>query len=197
MHVAFVLSCAFALLSSAPVMAVPSYPMSSELPAPCEHLNMLGMDLIKEFEGFVGSPSADPVGLPTVGYGHLCTEQQCGGVKYAFPMSKATAGLLLKDDIPTYTSCLADALDASVTLNDNQWAALTSWVFNEGCEAATSSTLVKRLNAGENPNTVAAAELPKWKYAGDVALPGLVRRRAAEVKLFKTASSRQAFPKCS
>ncbi|KAI8317919.1 lysozyme-like protein, partial [Martensiomyces pterosporus] len=83
-----------------------------------------------------------------------------------------------------------------VKLNDNQWAALTSWVFNNGCGAAKSSELVKRLNNGENPNTVAAQELPKWRMAGGKVLSGLVRRRAAEVKLFQTPSSKEAFPNC-
>lgn len=66
-----------------------------------------------------------------------------------------------------------------------------------GCGAVKSSTLLKRLNAGENPNTVAAEELPKWKNAGGVELPGLVRRRAAEVALAKTATSDKALPACS
>lgn len=84
-----------------------------------------------------------------------------------------------------------------MTLNENQWAALVSWTFNNGCDAAKTSTLVKRLNAGDQPETVAAAELPKWVYAVGHELPGLVRRRKAEIALFKTASEKQAFPKCT
>lgn len=99
--------------------------------------------------------------------------------------------------MPSYTSCLAAALDPKVALNENQWAALVSWTFNEGCGAAETSTLVKRLNAGDKPETVAAAELPKWVYAGGHELPGLVRRRNAEIELFKTTSEKQAFPKCT
>jgi lysozyme len=60
-----------------------------------------------------------------------------------------------------------------------------------------SSTLLKRLNAGENPNTVIAEELPKWNKAGGQVLSGLVRRRAAEVALAKTATSVKALPACS
>jgi GH24 family phage-related lysozyme (muramidase) len=66
--------------------------------------------------------------------------------------------------------------------------------FNEGCGNMESSSLIRRLSAGENPNTVAAEELPKWQLAGGQVLQGLVRRRAAEVKLFKTASSAAALP---
>jgi lysozyme len=57
--------------------------------------------------------------------------------------------------------------------------------------------LLKRLNAGENPNTVIAEELPKWNKAGGQVLPGLVRRRAAEVALAQTATSVGALPACS
>lgn len=62
------------------------------------------------------------------------------------------------------------------------------------------STLVKRLNAGENPNTVASEELPKWnkgrKDGKLVVLPGLTARRAKEVVLFRTTTSSPALP-CS
>ena len=59
-----------------------------------------------------------------------------------------------------------------------------------------TSTLIKRLNNGEAPNTVASEELPKWVYAGGTVFSGLQRRRAAEVTLFKTASSVTAHPAC-
>ena len=154
------------------------------------------MDLIKQFEGFVASPAPDPTGLPTVGYGHLCKQPKCAEVPFTFPLSKADASALLNSDLKTFESCIKDDLNKSVRLNDNQYGALVSWAFNVGCGNAKSSTLVKRLNAGENPNTVAAQELPKWNKAGGIVLPGLVRRRAAEVKLFQTASSIISLPAC-
>ncbi|KAI9501151.1 hypothetical protein GGI25_000618 [Coemansia spiralis] len=161
----------------------------------CVEINQRGIDLITEFEGFVANPSPDATGLPTVGYGHQCQTKGCGEAKYKFPLTKATARELLVNDIPSYTKCLGSCLN-NVSLNQNQWAALTSWVFNVGCGSAESSSLVKRLNSGESPNTVAAQELPKWQLAGGKVLPGLVRRRAAEIKLFTTASSKKAYPAC-
>ncbi|KAJ1945743.1 hypothetical protein FBU59_002219 [Linderina macrospora] len=162
----------------------------------CKSVNTATLDLIKEFEGFVPSPSPDPIGLPTVGYGHLCQSKGCKEVKYSFPLTKATAEALLKDDIPKYT-CIGRYLNGQVELNQNQWGALVSWVFNVGCGNAKSSTLVKRLNAGENPDTVIDEELPKWNRAGGNVMEGLKNRRAAEVKLAQTPSSDQAYPKCS
>ena len=63
-----------------------------------------------------------------------------------------------------------------------------------GCGNVKTSSLVRRLNEGQNPNTVAAQELPQWNKGGGKVLPGLVRRRAAEVKLFQTPSSVSAHP---
>ncbi|KAG0041508.1 hypothetical protein BGZ83_001704 [Gryganskiella cystojenkinii] len=163
---------------------------------PCSGLNDAGISLIKKYEGFVDKPRFDPVGLPTVGYGHRCQTTGCQ-VPFPFPLTESTASQLLNQDIPRYTSCLGKALNSRVILNQNQWAALTSWTFNEGCGAMASSTLVARLNAGQDPNTVAEAELPQWKMAGGKVLRGLVARRAAEVALFKTGNSPQAFPKCT
>ena len=71
-----------------------------------------------------------------------------------------------------------------------------SWAFNVGCGNVGSSSLVKRLNNAENPNVVAEEELPKWNRAGGKVLPGLTRRRKAEVDLFKTASGIVAHPAC-
>jgi len=55
---------------------------------------------------------------------------------------------------------------------------------------------VRRLNAGQNPNTVAAQELAEWNKGRGKVLPKLVERRAAEVKLFQTPSSIEAHPSC-
>ncbi|TFK38392.1 glycoside hydrolase family 24 protein [Crucibulum laeve] len=157
-------------------------------------INAATVSLIKQFEGFVASPAPDPIGLPTVGYGHLCQTTNCGEVPFKFPLTEAQATTLLMTDIKTYTKCVADDIVDSVRLNDNQFGALSSWAFNEGCGAVKTSTLIARLNNGENPNTVAAQELPKWNIAGGQVLPGLTRRRAAEVTLFQTPSSIIAHP---
>ncbi|TFK74166.1 glycoside hydrolase family 24 protein [Pluteus cervinus] len=157
-------------------------------------VNSATVSLIKEFEGFVSRPAPDPIGLPTVGYGHLCEKTNCAEVPYSFPLTEATASSLLQTDLKEFQNCISDYIVDSVRLNANQYGALVSWAFNEGCGNAKSSTLIARLNNGESPNTVAAQELPKWTYAGGTSLPGLVRRRAAEVTLFQTSSSSIAHP---
>lgn len=90
--------------------------------------------------------------------------------------------------------CITLGTGSNVRLNINQYGALVDWAFNIGCGAAKSSTLIKRLNAGEDPNTVIANELPQWNKGGGKVLPGLVKRRAAEVKLAQTATDQGALP---
>lgn len=63
------------------------------------NVNDATVALIKEFEGFVKSPAPDPIGLPTVGYGHLCQTKGCKEVPYSFPLSVDTATKLLMSDL--------------------------------------------------------------------------------------------------
>jgi GH24 family phage-related lysozyme (muramidase) len=152
------------------------------------------LDLIKTWEGFVARPAPDPIGLPTVGYGHLCKSNGCSEVPYSFPLTTTTATALLKTDVKTFQNCISKDIKDSVKLNANQYGALVSWAFNVGCGNTASSDLISRLNAGQAPNTVASEELPRWNKAGGQVLQGLVNRRAAEVKFFKTASSAAGHP---
>ncbi|KAL2107447.1 hypothetical protein VUR80DRAFT_5188 [Thermomyces stellatus] len=169
---------------------------SSTAIATCEGpaVNQATLDLVKEFEGWYPDIYDDPVGLPTVGYGHLCGDAKCSDIPYSIPLSKEDGQRLLQDDLVEFQQCITLATKSSVSLNDNQYGALVSWSFNVGCGAAQSSSLLQRLNDGENPNTVASEELPKWNKGGGEVLPGLERRRAAEVELHNTDSNTEALP---
>lgn len=57
-------------------------------------------------------------------------------------------------------------------------AAFTSFAYNAGAGAFCTSTMAKKLNAGDLRG--ACAELGKWTSAGGRVVPGLVNRRAAE-----------------
>ncbi|KAH7014243.1 lysozyme [Microdochium trichocladiopsis] len=160
-------------------------------------VNSATVNLISEFEGFRADIYTDPTGNPTVGYGHLCADSSCSDVSYPIPLSQANGKALLADDLYTPEECITMMTNSGVTLNLNEFGALVSWAFNMGCGAARGSTLVKRLNAGEEPQTVIAQELPKWVYGNGEVLPGLVRRRDAEVDLAQTATSAPALPACS
>ena len=65
-----------------------------------------------------------------------------------------------------------------------QFDALTSFHFNTG--ALGRSTLLKRHLAGET--AAAAREFSRWNRAGGRVLKGLVRRRNAEARLYRSAA---------
>jgi hypothetical protein len=89
---------------------------------------------------------------------------------------------LLKEDLEYFEQVIQDNL--LVRVNDNQYAALVSFVFNIGEGNLRQSTLLKKVN---NNNMVAAAnEFDKWVFAKGEKLPGLMRRREAEKQLFIT-----------
>lgn len=71
-----------------------------------------------------------------------------------------------------------------VPLNQNEFDALVSFVFNIGITAWRNSTLLRKLNS--NARTLAANEFERWVYAGGQKLAGLENRRAAERELFVT-----------
>jgi lysozyme len=69
-----------------------------------------------------------------------------------------------------------------VPLNQNQFDALVSFVYNCGPGALQKSTLLKVLNQGKYSQV--PAQLARWNKAGGKVWPGLTRRRAAEGALF-------------
>lgn len=65
-------------------------------------------------------------------------------------------------------------------LIQNEFDAIVSFTFNVGSGALSESTFRRRINTGENKALVFREEFPRWTNNG---LPGLVRRRDAEVEL--------------
>ena len=70
-----------------------------------------------------------------------------------------------------------------VPVTDNQLLAMASFAYNVGENAFENSTLLKKLNSGENKANV-AAEFDRWVYAGGKVSDGLKSRRNAEKGLF-------------
>jgi GH24 family phage-related lysozyme (muramidase) len=136
-----------------------------------------GKKLITEFEGLRLETYICPSGIETIGVGHTGPD-----VKSGMKISEAHAMELLASDLARFESAVGTLI--TVDLNQAQFDALVSFAFNCGAGALEESTLRKRLNKGEDPNTVAKEELPKWCKGPNGPLPGLVRRRTAEVNLF-------------
>lgn len=152
-------------------------------------LNDASIKLITEFEGFVPNWYPDPAHgwkVPTCCYGHT---DAAGEPKYAATkdktFTKEEGMTILRRDLRRYSNAV-DRL-VKVPLNANQYGALTSFTYNLGEGNFGSSTLLKKLNAGDYVG--AANEFKRWNKAGGKVLAGLTRRRAAEAALFSTPAS--------
>ena len=133
-----------------------------------------GLALIKEFEGCELKAYFCPAGVLTIGIGSTGPH-----VYEGMTITEAEAEALLLKDLVRFEKAVNELVTAP--LSQGAYDALVSFTFNCGEGAFADSTLLRKLNAGEDPNTTAKTELPRWTNGG---LAGLVRRRAAEVELF-------------
>ena len=133
-----------------------------------------GLDLIKQSESLRLDAYQDSVGVWTIGYGHTI------GVKENDRITQEQAEAFLKTDLETVEKCIVNCV--SVNLTQGQYDALCSFVFNLGCIALRNSTLLRKLNAGDDVG--AAEEFKRWDHAGGKVLAGLTKRRNAEAEMF-------------
>lgn len=125
-------------------------------------------------EGRVYEPYKDVAGVWTVCDGHTGTDI-IKGKKYT---DRECDRLLMQDLQPVKKT--VDGL-VKVQLNEYQRAALYSFTYNVGTSAFSKSTLLKRLNAGDQAG--ACEEMRRWVYAGGMKWKGLQNRRDMERSL--------------
>jgi len=139
------------------------------------------VDLIKNFEGFFTDAYLCSAGVPTIGYGSTMWSD---GKKIVIgqKISLDNAEKLLLWELRNKEHCLN-----RLYLNQNQFDALMSFVYNVGCGNLLKSTLYKK--ALLNPNDVTIKdEFMKWNKARVkgvlTELKGLTKRRTEESKLY-------------
>ena len=133
-----------------------------------------GLDLIKHFEGCELYAYKCPAGVWTIGYGHT------KGVEPGMQITEQDAEDMLKEELIEYESYINDLV--TVGLNQNQFDAMVSGVYNLGAGNLKASTLLKVLNAGDYAGV--PEQMLRWNKAGGKVLEGLTRRRQAEADLF-------------
>lgn len=133
-----------------------------------------GIELIKRFEGLRLTAYRCSAGVLTIGYGHTT------GVKPGDKITGQQADAFLHEDV--LVAEITVNTNVTTRLNQNQFDALVSFVFNLGMGNFVKSTLLKKLNTADYAG--AADEFPRWVYAGKTELPGLIRRRTADRDLF-------------
>jgi lysozyme len=125
-------------------------------------------------------PYHDPVGFPTIGYGHLLSREVWAPLSRWPAITEAEADALLEADMAKAAGAVLRQIVAPLT--DNQFAALVDFTFNVGSGNLQASTLRRVINREEYDE--APAQFRRWVYARAVKLPGLVRRREDEVRLW-------------
>ena len=137
-----------------------------------------GLRFIAQHEGWRPSMYRDPVGYPTIGYGHLI--QPGEEHLHTVTLTKEEGLELLAQDVAIAERGVRQAV--TVPLTQAQFDALVSFTFNVGVGKFEGSTLRRKLAARDYAG--AAREFPRWVYARGQKLPGLVRRRHEEMQLF-------------
>ena len=143
-------------------------------------------DLAIQFEGYEASPYRDPAGVWTIGYGSIrLNGVGPGRVTASTPaITEPQARTWLAAELKVCAMAVVNS--THVPLSDDQQAALIDFVYNLGAGAFASSTLLRKLNAGDYAG--AAAQFDLWDHAGGKVLAGLLRRRQAETDLFNAAT---------
>ncbi len=151
------------------------------------HIGSAGMALIRQFEGCAKQRSDGMVeaypdpgtgGAPwTIGWGATGA-----GIGPGTVWTQAACDARLERDLLRYSADVARALGNAPT-TQSQFDALVSFHYNTG--AIARATLSRKHIAGDHAG--AAREFDRWCHAGGRVMKGLVRRRAAESALYRSA----------
>ena len=147
-----------------------------------------GIKMIEIFEVFIATPYQDIDGNVTIGYGHKLHP----GELYSSISEEDAQGLLGQDLLYAESVVNNNVLS---NLNQNQFDALVSFVFNVGqgkpgvkdgfvtLRSGNQSTMLRCLNAGDFDG--AANQFMNWDHADGVEVAGLFDRRKAERARFQ------------
>lgn len=134
-----------------------------------------GMALTRSFEGLNLAAYIDQRGVWTIGCGHTGP-----GVHAGLTITQEAAEAFLASDIAGAVTGVNRLVTGPVS--QNQFDALVDFTFNLGCANLASSTLLRQVNAGDL--AAAAKEFLLWDHVHGRVVPGLLRRRQAEMELF-------------
>ena len=135
-----------------------------------------GFKLTEQFEGLSLQAYKDIAGVWTNGYGNTHGVVQGTTITLEQAISDLASNIEGSEFVVNKV--------VAVPLTQNQFDALVDFVFNLGSGNFQSSTLLRKLNAGDYAG--AAVEFPKWNHSNGVVVDGLTRRRLAEQSLFNS-----------
>jgi lysozyme len=133
-----------------------------------------GRNMIESFEGRRHKAYKCPAGVWTCGVG--CTTD----VGPETVWSDAEIDERFSADLRKFEVAVNKLVLVPIT--QPMFDAVCSLAYNAGLSALASSTLLRKLNAGDVAG--AANEFGRWIHANGQRLPGLIRRRRAETEMF-------------
>jgi lysozyme len=167
-------------------------------------LSKAGEDLMHRFEGFRNKPYLCPAHIWTIGYGHVLYQEQIRlpvvrvpdkhtpMIRKEMPLkpednrvwSKEKINELFRVDVASFERGVLRLVPGCVG-RQGSFDALVSISFNFGLGNLQRSTIRMKANRGDWEG--AADAFRAWTKGGGKVLPGLVKRREAEIALFLTA----------
>jgi GH24 family phage-related lysozyme (muramidase) len=142
------------------------------------------VEFIKKEEGCRLKAYQDSVGIWTIGYGTILTNDRA--VKQDDAITQEEADQFLQSNLNDKWNAIKPMIKKP--LNENQQAAILSLVYNIGVGAFSTSTVLKKININQFDATIRDAFM-MWVKAGGKTLQGLINRRTREADLyFKTSS---------
>ena len=164
-------------------------------------LSKAGEDLMHRYEGFRNKPYLCPAHIWTIGYGHVLYQEQIRlpvvrvhdkhtpMIRKEYPLSpednrvwsKEEINELFSDDIASFERGVLRLVPGCVS-RQGSFDALVSISYNFGLGNLQRSTIRMKANRGDWEG--AAEAFRAWTKGGGKVLPGLVRRREAEIALF-------------
>ncbi|MBS1725019.1 MAG: lysozyme [Armatimonadetes bacterium] len=143
--------------------------------APAVACSPIGRAKIEAREGVVLSAYRDSVGVWTIGVGHT----SAAGDPHVYPgmrITRSQADVILSNDLRPIETLIAKVV--RVPLSQREVDALCSFILNIGGGAFKSSTMLRKLNAGDRKG--AADAMLAWNKAGGRTITGLTNRRFDE-----------------
>jgi len=155
-----------------------------------------GIAMIKSFESLhdgdlsmIGlQPKMDPVGIWTEGYGRAMRDKNGNFIKGILNKKLVYECITIKTEVQAEKALIEDLAarehvvmqNIRIKLNQNQFDALVSYVYNTG----GSSTLYNLINKNAGKEKIQNWFETKYITSGGIKLPGLVNRRKAESTLY-------------
>jgi lysozyme len=164
-------------------------------------LSKAGEDLMHKYEGFRSRPYLCPAHIWTIGYGHVLYQEQIRlpvvrvegkdtpMIRKEMPLkqednrvwTKTEIDELFRTDVGTFERGVL-RLVPGVVGRQGSFDALVSISYNFGLGNLQRSTIRMRANRGDWEGAAEAFRV--WTKGGGKVLPGLVKRREAEIALF-------------